>query len=152
MSSLNPKPEIGWFVRSLVGIGVAAAGLVAVTVLTHEWITAVRYGDPSVGLLIGLTAMFGPVACFAVIAGLRFMLNRPNEYGAIMGPFGWKLCALLIVLICAGLIVEDAHTGSGLAWMLLSLLPIAGACAVKAQSLVKRGRITWSRPRRNGLD
>ena len=80
------------------------------------------------------------------------MLNRPNEYGAIMGPFGWKLCALLIVLICAGLIVEDAHTGSGLAWMLLSLLPIAGACAVKAQSLVKRGRITWSRPRRNGLD
>ena len=139
MPSLEPKPEIGRGAQRLAGFVVFVLGvaIIADTVRTSfvEGIASRRS--------LAMLAILLPVCLLAMRFGWRLLLNRPNDYGSIMGPMAWRIFGVLLLIATGVTAVFQLKSVGSFSWRLLGLLAIAGACVAKAEHMVKRGEITF---------
>lgn len=140
MPSLEPKPAISAGVRRTAGFLVLGLGLVVL-------VGAVRSLILDIGTwwqALALTALV-LICLLAVQFGWRLVFNRPNYYGSIMGPTAWRIWATALVVTAGVAAALQLKYMGSVSWRLLGLLSVAGACAAKAEHMVRRGEITYDR-------
>ena len=145
MPSLEPKPEVGGGTQRVAGLVVVALG---VAILADTVRTGIVEGIASRRSLLMLAFLL-PVCLLAMRFGWRLLLNRPNDYGSIMGPTAWRIFGVLLLIATGATAVFQLKSVGSISWRLLGLFLIAGACVAKAEHMVKRGEITFdpsSRP------
>ena len=141
MPSLEPKPEVSSGVRRIVGFLVLGLGLAIL-------VGAVRSLILDIGTWLQ-AAVLTLLVLFCLLAaqfGWRLLFNRPNEYGAIMGPTAWRVWATVLVVTTGVAAALQLKFIGGVSWKLLGLLSVAGACAAKAEHMIRRGEIAYDRP------
>jgi hypothetical protein len=141
MPSLEPKPEVSAGVRRTTGLLVFGLALAVLVGAVRSLVLYVGTWPQSIALT--LLVLF---CLLAVQFGWRLLFNRPNDYGSIMGPTAWRVVATVLV-VTSGIAgaLQLKYVGS-VSWKLLGLLSVAGACAVKAEHMIRRGEITYDRP------
>jgi hypothetical protein len=144
MPTLDPKPEVGRWVRRLAGLTILVLGVGALA----DSVRSLLFGDSTWRQAVGHGFFVLPLCLVAVFFGYRLLLNRPNAYGSIMGPTAWRIGALLILIGTGFVAVLQLQDGMGVSWRLLGLLAFAGACVGKAEHMVRRGEITFDRSAR----
>jgi hypothetical protein len=92
---------------------------------------------------LAMLAFLLPVCLLAMRFGWRLLLNRPNDYGSIMGPMAWRIFGVLLLIATGVTAAFQLKSVGSFSWRLLGLLAIAGACVAKAEHMVKRGEITF---------
>ena len=87
----------------MLAMGIALAGL-------FVWATykiSSLNETPDFGAFV-LLAIFGVLAAFCSLVGWRLALDRPNRFGSILSPAGWRLLAGIFAALAAGLIIFSA--------------------------------------------
>ena len=138
MPSLRPKPEIGRGTQRVAGLLVFVLG---VAILADTVRCSVVEGIASRRSL-SMLAFLLPVCLLAIRFGWRLLLNRPNDYGSIMGPMAWRIFGVLLLIATGVAAVIQQKSAGSFSWRLLGLFSIAGACIAKAEHMVKQGEIT----------
>jgi predicted transporter len=139
MPSLEPKPEIGGGTQRLAGLVVLALGILILADVLRASFAEGTGSRRSLAML----AMLLPVCLLAINFGWRLLFNRPNIYGAIMGPLAWRIFGVFLLIATGVTAVIQFKASGGFSWRLMGLLAIAGACVAKAEHMVKRGEITF---------
>lgn len=138
MPSLEAKPEVSPGIRRTVGFLVLGLGLAILVGAVRSLILDTATWQQAIALT--LLVLF---CVLAVQFGWRLSFNRPNRYGSIMGPTAWRVWAT-VLLIATGVAGALQMKSSGaVSWKLLGLLSVAGACAAKAEHMVRRGALTY---------
>ena len=140
MPSLDPKPDIGGGTQRLAGLVVIVLG---VAILADTVRTSIVEGLASRRAL-SMLAFLLPVCLLAMLFGWRLLLNRPNDYGSIMGPTAWRIFGILLLIVTGVTAVFQVRSVGSFSWRLLALLSIAVACVAKAEHMAKRGEITFN--------
>jgi hypothetical protein len=141
MPSLEPKPEVSTGVRGIVGFLVLALGLAVLVGAVRSLILDIATWGQAV--VLTLLVLF---CLLAVHFGWRLLFNRPNVYGSIMGPTAWRIWATVLLVTTGVAAALQLKFIGGVSWKLLGLLSVAGACAAKAEHMIRRGEITYDRP------
>lgn len=141
MPSLEPKPEISTGVRRTAGFLVLGLGLAILVGAVRSLVLDV--GTWRQALVLTLLVLF---CLLAAQFGWRLLFNRPNDYGSIMGPTAWRVCATALVVTTGVAAALQLKFVGSVSWKLLGLLSVAGACAAKAEHMIRRGQITYDRP------
>jgi hypothetical protein len=138
MPSLEAKPEVSNGIRRAVGFLVLGLGLAALVGAVRSLILEPSTWQQTIALT--LLVLF---CVLAVQLGWRLLFNRPNDYGSIMGPTAWRVWATVLVIATGVAGALQMKFSGAVSWKLFGLLSVAGACAAKAEHLVRRGAITY---------
>ena len=140
MPSLEPKPEVSAGVRRTAGLLVFAPALAVLVGAVRSLI--LDLGTWPQALVLTLLV---PFCLMAMQFGWRLLFNRPNDYGSIMGPTAWRAWALVLVMTSGLAASLQLKFAGGVSWKLLGLLSVAGACAAKAEHMIRQGERTFDR-------
>lgn len=110
---LEKQPVPGWMTKVVGGvtlwIGFAFGAL-------FSWMLY-KISSPNVRMemwVVVLLAVIAAIALFCVSVGYRLFFNRPNRYGSILGPIGWRIVSGFFGLTAVGLasaaLFTDAYT------------------------------------------
>jgi hypothetical protein len=76
-----------------------------------------------------------PIAWFCTAAGLRLAFNRQNRYGSVVGPWTWRVLAMIFLLVSIAFVLIAAMQEN-----LLFVVPAIGAISFAILS-VRRARM-----------
>ena len=66
------------------------------------WVQPDRAGAPELSTVV-ITTVLVVIAAFCLSVGYRLLFNRPNRYGSILSPVGWRLFAAFFVAVAVAL-------------------------------------------------
>lgn len=87
-------------------------------------------------ILLGAAAF--AISSFFLLTGYRLLLHRPNQYGSLLSPFGWRVLAggFALAAVAMTTAARDAPKDSVIALFLLGVLVYA--CLVAARAARRR--------------
>ncbi len=101
MTSQLDGPPVSRLTMALAGAVIGVFAICILGVVAFAVANAIRLGRPlSVGDAVGLLVL-ALIGYGLAVLSWRLVFNRPNRYGSILGPIGWKVAA--IVSVCAAL-------------------------------------------------
>jgi hypothetical protein len=108
---------------ALLGFGMAALG--ALAWFSYRLMAIGRTPDLSG---IGILAVLAVVGWFCCAVGWRLLLNRPNRYGSILSPLGWRALGVIFGLMGVAVALFTALAQGTLPLHLLAttLVSVAG--------------------------
>jgi ATP-dependent Clp protease adapter protein ClpS len=82
----------------LLAFGIAL-GLLAVAFVQRQFASS---GEIELAVAVSIVCVF-MMSAFCSLMGYRLLLNRPNRYGSLFSPAGWRILAALFYILAVGL-------------------------------------------------
>jgi hypothetical protein len=110
-------------------------GLAALAVWMVERRLSLSGGlEPGVAAVI---AVFAALALFCLLAGYRLLFDRPNRYGSLLSPLGWRVLATFFFALALAFMVGAFWLGTfKLALACFFSACLAYTCVVAARSVL----------------
>jgi hypothetical protein len=112
----------------LLWIGVAFLGLFVWAL--HKVVIIGRPLDTFAFVMLGV---FAVLATFCALVGWRLFLNRPNRFGSILGPFGWRVLGTMFGVMAAAAFVHSVvllRNGESSEGVLVTAVTTLVSCAI----------------------
>ncbi len=84
----------------LLGFGIALA-IFSIWIVERQFAAGGAFQSTAAVLVISCLV----ISVFCFLGGYRFLLNRPNRYGSLLSPPGWKMLAACFCVLGIGLAV-----------------------------------------------
>lgn len=132
--SRDPKPtsdeikeEIDGTISRLIGFVAAAIGLLGLSLAVWATYMVAQLQHPTGGAF-AIIGVFLALAVFFLRVGWRLFFNKPNRFGSIFSPRGWRaLGAIFAVLAVAMLVVTAQNLAPRIETVIQQVVPVVGA-------------------------
>ena len=100
MTEVPQFPEVSRLWTALAGFVLGAFSLAIAALVLLVGVRALQIGAVSLAGVLAVLCLTTVTYSLGIISW-RFVANRPNRYQSIMGPVGWRVCALLWIAAAA---------------------------------------------------